>query len=82
MSLGIGCSTTGRREWGFPRQYKGALPVRGGGWGPGSGLFPWARCSSRGEVGVPDKRCKARLNKKNGVRASSLRAGLCDRQVG
>jgi hypothetical protein len=62
-ALRIGCSTMGRREWGFLGNRGVAFPVRGGGWGPGSGLFPWAGCSSRGEVGVPDKRCEARLKK-------------------
>ncbi len=72
----------GRREWGSPGNIRVAFAVRGGGWGPGSGLIPWARCSSRGEVGVPHKRCKARLKKKNRVRAFRLRARLWDRQVG
>jgi hypothetical protein len=54
----------GEKRMGFPGNRGVAFPVRGGGWGPGSGLFPWAGCSSRGEVGVPDKRCEARFKKK------------------
>lgn len=50
--------------------------MRGGGWGPGSGLFPWVGCGSHGEVGIPGGRRLARPKKKNGVRASSLGAGL------
>jgi len=53
-----------------------AFPVKGGGWGPGSGLFPWAGHNSCGEVGVPNWRCEARLKKKNGVKTSSPRARL------
>jgi hypothetical protein len=81
MSMGIGCNIVGRREWGSPGNIGVAFPVRGGGWSPGSGLFPWVGCSSYGEVGVPDRRREARLKKKNGVRVSSLRVGLWGRQV-
>jgi len=41
-----------------------AFPVRGGGWGPGNGLFPQARCDNCKEVGVFDMRRGVRLKKK------------------
>jgi len=66
----------GDRRMGFLGQYRVAFPMRGGGWGLGSGLVPWVGCGSHGEVDILGGGRMARPKKKNGVRASSLGAGL------
>jgi hypothetical protein len=82
MSLRIGCSTTRRGEWGSLGSIGVAFPMRRGGHDPRSGLFPRAGCGSCREVGVLGSRHGAGLNiKKNGVRASGLRASLWDRRA-
>ncbi len=65
----------GRGEWGFLEQYRAAFPVRGGGWGLGSGLLLQARHGSCEDVGVPGEGHGARLKKTNGVRAFGLKVG-------
>ncbi|CAM6032519.1 unnamed protein product [Sphagnum compactum] len=71
----IGCSTTGRGAWGSLGSIGVAFPMKGGGWGPGSGLFPRVGCGTREEVGVPGARCGVGLKKKNGIMASGLGIG-------
>jgi hypothetical protein len=51
---------------GFLGQYRVAFPMRGGGWGPGSGLVPWVGCGSHGEVEIPGGRRMARPKKEWG----------------
>lgn len=75
MSLGIKCSTVGRGEWGFLEQYRVVFPVRGGGWGLGSGLFLWARHGSCKDVVVPSEGHGARLKKKMGLGLLARRSG-------
>ncbi|CAM6010210.1 unnamed protein product [Sphagnum balticum] len=64
VSLRIGCSTTGRGEWGSPGSIGVAFPVKGGGWGLGSGLFLRVGWGSREEVGLPGGRCGGKAEKK------------------
>jgi hypothetical protein len=60
MSLGIGCSTMGRREWGFPRQYKGCLSREGRGIGPREWLVSvgWTQQSWGGGSSLQEVRGK------------------------
>jgi hypothetical protein len=50
--------------------------VKGGGWGPRSGLFPWVGRGNLKEVGVPMGGAWQGQKQTNGFRASSLGAGL------
>jgi hypothetical protein len=50
--------------------------IKGGGWGPGSGLFPRVGRGSLKEVGVPVGGAGQGQKQTNGVRASSLGARL------